>query len=446
MKDCKTVRDDLKAYLDGQLPPASRLAVRLHLARCASCRKEMKAMEQIGKELREGAGKLDAGLRARILASVPPGAPPQPEGTAIVSRWRRRPMIFWGAAAAAVISWFVLYPAFAHMQEAPVASQALQTPPVPTNSIKTLDRVQPNGRMAHMTAGGVGTASPDALSQSLPEAELKISGRRNRAMDMAMSQKDFAGSMAADGAPQASVMHQKGALLQRSAPAMLESPLPIERQVHKEAEITLQVDQIEARSEAVEQMVNGAGGFVVNNELSTGDDNLKSASLTTKVPVAKFDSVLSRLTQLGEVKAKHVTGEDLTERISDQQQTARVVQDDITATKARLHTQQKPYDREMDQENLQNLKIRIAQEQARLDLYRKMAALATITVDLHEKPKEVKAPQTTGFLGEMNDTAHVAVHSFLQAARLPVLLMIWLVAYSPVWILLALAYRYAFRS
>jgi hypothetical protein len=220
----------------------------------------------------------------------------------------------------------------------------------------------------------------------------------------------------------------------------------MERQVHKEAEITLQVDQIEPRSEEVEQMVNNAGGFVVNNELSTGDDNLKSAALTTKVPIAKFDSVLSRLSKLGEVKAKHVTGEDLTERISDQEQTTRVVQDDIAATKARLHTKQDPFQQESDQENLQNLKIRIAQERGRLDLYKKLAALATITVDLHEKPKEVKTPQSTGFLDEMNDTAHAAVHSFLQAARLPVLLMIWLLAYAPVWILLALAYRYAFRS
>ncbi|HLV80405.1 MAG TPA: DUF4349 domain-containing protein, partial [Chthonomonadaceae bacterium] len=212
------------------------------------------------------------------------------------------------------------------------------------------------------------------------------------------------------------------------------------------AEITLQVDQLEARSEAVEQMVNGVGGFVVNNELSTGDDNLKSASLTTKVPVAKFDSVLSRLSRLGEVKAKHVTGEDVTERLSDQEQATRVVRDDIAATRARLHTKQDPLEREIDQQNLEDLKIRVAQEQARLDLYRKLAALATITVDLHEKPKTGPAPQTSGFLDEMNDTAHAAVHSFLQAARLPVLLMIWLLAYAPVWILLAIAYRYAFRS
>lgn len=45
MSNCEQLRDDLKAYADGQLPPAPRLAVRMHLAHCAACREEIEIME-----------------------------------------------------------------------------------------------------------------------------------------------------------------------------------------------------------------------------------------------------------------------------------------------------------------------------------------------------------------------------------------------------------------
>ena len=72
MRDCEKIRTDLKAYLDGQLPPVPRLAVRLHLARCAGCRKEVMEMEQIGNEMRAGdTGDFTPALRTKILASLP---------------------------------------------------------------------------------------------------------------------------------------------------------------------------------------------------------------------------------------------------------------------------------------------------------------------------------------------------------------------------------------
>ena len=62
-------QDDLKAYVDGELSPVARLAVRLHLTHCASCREEIAFMGQAATELkrRETENPLDSALRARIL-------------------------------------------------------------------------------------------------------------------------------------------------------------------------------------------------------------------------------------------------------------------------------------------------------------------------------------------------------------------------------------------
>lgn len=83
------VRDDLKAFCDGELRPWQRLAVRRHLARCASCREEVQAMQQLHRDLQatsEANASLPPALRTRILAQLsseaaqasPPAEPARP--------------------------------------------------------------------------------------------------------------------------------------------------------------------------------------------------------------------------------------------------------------------------------------------------------------------------------------------------------------------------------
>ncbi len=69
-----------------------------------------------------------------------------------------------------------------------------------------------------------------------------------------------------------------------------------------------------------------------------------------------------------------------------------------------------------------------------------------MTVQLREKSKAPAVQSSGGFMDEMRDTGQAAAQSFLQAARLPILLLIWLLVYAPIWILLAIAYRYAVRT
>jgi hypothetical protein len=218
-----------------------------------------------------------------------------------------------------------------------------------------------------------------------------------------------------------------------------------ERQVHREASITVEVDNPEGRSDQVEEFVKEVGGYVASNEVSTGDDNLKTASLTVKVPVQQFDETLRKIAKLGNVKAKNVNGEDITEQTSDKQQAVRQLTTDIHDTQDKLKQRLSRSAAEEYRQDLRDMKIQIAQEQARLEMLRKMAALSTITVELHEKSKPAPPIKTGGFLDDLKETGHDAISSFMQAARLPVITLIWLLAYSPVLLLLAVTYRYAVR-
>jgi hypothetical protein len=219
-----------------------------------------------------------------------------------------------------------------------------------------------------------------------------------------------------------------------------------ERTVHRDASETVQVDNVETRSETVAQYAQTAGGFVSNNQLSTGEDDVKTANLTLKVPVAQFETVLNQVARLGEVKAKNVNGEDLTEQISDQEQSEHILRQDINTTQDELTHRLTRSGRQERLDTLRELRTRIAQTTARLKLLHKLGALSTISVELDEKPHTAPpAPKTGGFLDDMNNALHGAMSSMAQAARLPILTFIWILAYSPLWLLLIMGYRYAVR-
>jgi hypothetical protein len=218
------------------------------------------------------------------------------------------------------------------------------------------------------------------------------------------------------------------------------------RQVHREGSLTVAVDKLEAASDRVEQAVKASGGFVASNNLTTDDRGYKSADLVVRVPVARFDEMLKQFASLGSVTAKSISGEDITERVSDATQAEQVLKDAADAASRKLKsgsgTEKEIRYREAD---LRRVRIELAQTQARLGLLRKMARLSTINVSLTEKAKSAaKAPQG-GLLGDMSETNRLASAAFASAVRVPIVLIIWVLAFSPLWVPLALIYRYASR-
>jgi anti-sigma factor RsiW len=418
MRDCRALREHLKAYIDGELPTTARLTVRRHLAGCAACREEVTAMERIGSELRAGeaAATLDPGLRARILSEAPDTA------AAPAARPLRRPLAIWGAAAAAAFGWFVLVPVARNV--ATPASMA------PTASMRQSMPSPPAGGDAAMRA----PAAPAAETAPTVAGSAPALGPGGVHFSSRMHE-----SVAKDGWRSGPGRAPAAAALTAGSTAGRRLP-PAERQVVRSAEMTLAVVDLEARSERVEQMTRESGGFVAGNQLTTGEGGMKTAYLVLRVPSARFDGFLRDLARMGEVRAKNVTGEDVTERVVDENAAEQVLREEARRAQAAVRAAGAGQGW-AEQETARQARIRHRQAQDRLELLKRSAALATITLQLHEK--ERTAIQGGGFLAEMGDTGRAAVNSFLAAARVPVLALIWVVAYAPVWVPLALAYRYA---
>ncbi len=69
---CEEVREQLSAWLDGELAEAEHARVAAHLDSCAACRRELAQLTALNAALAELAAPVPSGLAERVLARVRP--------------------------------------------------------------------------------------------------------------------------------------------------------------------------------------------------------------------------------------------------------------------------------------------------------------------------------------------------------------------------------------
>jgi hypothetical protein len=464
----QSLRDDLKAYCDHELPLLRRIAVRRHLAGCESCRKEVSEMEGISNDLRTneagtGTATLDPGLREKLLAGVPEDGPHKEPVTVERPRMPVKHKLAWGATAGVIGAFFIFAqvkqfsPSYmankttmngsSHDLMAKVAAQA--GPDGDLSKVNPQDR----DRFEKMTASApmppqtilkhymrTHPQEVAAAAPASPPSGLQASaGNRDVALDWNAS------SGATRNDEKRSTESDSGYATVNSPTSALsdtgDDPL---RRVHKEGALTVEVENPETAGEEVEKRVKSAGGFVATNSLTTSDDGLRSAQMVMKVPVLQFEGIVQQITKLGEVKAKNITGEDITEKVSDENQRERVLEDETHTAEAILKQKGKKSTWQ-EQETVRDVRIQLAQARARLQMLKKMAELSTITLTLTQKSKPVP-PAATGFVPDMKATTAEALGSSLGAAATVLSFVIWFLAYAPIWLPAIFVGRYLARE
>ena len=434
---------DLKAYADNELMVLRRKTVANHLRQCAACRTEIAAMTRIANDIKtadaSSAPPLSPDLRQRLLERMGAEAPSIPTARTL-PLWRRKPLLVFGGGAASLAAFTVIFmPSLAKIR----LDEQQKTASVNKAAQAAIQHYKDYSEKFPVVAkAGEVARKPENVPETV--AETSYYG-------------DVSAVTAADGnsdAPMILATPQDFSGTSRSAPAQTEydklrslDQLMTERQVHREGSVTVAVDKLEGASDKVEQMVKASGGFVASNNLATDSDGYKSADLSVRVPIEQFDDMLKRFAALGTVTAKSISGEDITERVSDATQAEQVLKD-AAQTAARKLKNENGSEKEIRyrEADLRRVKIEYAQTQARLGLLRKMARLSTINVSLTEKAKRAaQTPTQGGFLGDLSETNRMASAAFASAIRVPVVLIIWVLAFSPLWVPLLVFYRYASR-
>ena len=174
----------------------------------------------------------------------------------------------------------------------------------------------------------------------------------------------------------------------------------IDRKVVQEAAMMLKVDNVRQRFDEIALIADGSGGFVLDSSLGTEKD-YEVASMTVRVPVDRFQEVLS--------KVRHLAIEVINEQSSSQDVTL-----DYTDLSSRLGNLEAIEQRYLTllgeaegikeiltvQDRLNGTRAEIEQTRGRLNVLENLTQLSTLKVNLRPEaafapPKQQPKPEPT---------------------------------------------------
>ena len=172
--NCRAVRENLTAYLDGELDVPARRAVDEHLARCPACRQECAALKDAWRLLDEAPAPphphLGSDFADRVLARA--------HTDAAVSPWRRftaSPVGRWVLSGAAAGFAAAIFLGGLYVTTRPAAPPALVLAPAEQECVMYLDVLKDLNALEHLelikSLQTLGPAAEvrDVLEQAAPE-------------------------------------------------------------------------------------------------------------------------------------------------------------------------------------------------------------------------------------------------------------------------------------
>lgn len=194
-------------------------------------------------------------------------------------------------------------------------------------------------------------------------------------------------------------------------------------------------------SDRLEQIIKEAGGYIESSNLSTDPDGTKSAEVVVEAPVAQFDSVLGAIQKLGSVTAKNVTGDDITTKVSDADQTEEVMENEVQQSNRYMAAKGRHATWE-DEENARHIRVELAEARARVKILHKLGELAQITVNISQTPI-APAPVQTGLISTIRGSGSAALQSMADTFGALISGLLWILAYLPLWLPIILGIRFA---
>lgn len=148
---------------------------------------------------------------------------------------------------------------------------------------------------------------------------------------------------------------------------------------------SVEVSKLEPAIEAVHKLATSLGGYVANSSLQTGENQIRSATIELKFPVANFDKVVQGLKPIGDVESVNVMAEDVTEEfvdISARVANARKLEERLIALLA--NRTGKLEEVLAVERELARVREEIERYEGRVRFLKTRAAVSTFTVTVHE--------------------------------------------------------------
>jgi hypothetical protein len=150
------------------------------------------------------------------------------------------------------------------------------------------------------------------------------------------------------------------------------------RQIIKSGELTVEVESVASAVGAIRAMALELGGYVGGSQAGNADE---AATLTLRLPAARFDDALTRLHELdGEVTAEATREQDVTGSVVDLEARIRNLNASEAQYRSLLNRASDIEDILTIQARLDEVRGQVEQLQAQLDQLSELASLSTLTV------------------------------------------------------------------
>ena len=157
---------------------------------------------------------------------------------------------------------------------------------------------------------------------------------------------------------------------------------PDDRKTIRNGAMDLIVKNPRDSSEAIRQLVERVGGFLVSSEISGGED-ASSASLTVRVPAARFEEERAAIRKLGlRVESEKLEAEDVTRQYVDQSARLRNLRAQETQYLGILKQAKTVKDTLEVSDKLNEVRGEIEQQQAEFDALSKQVETVALTISL----------------------------------------------------------------
>jgi len=210
----------------------------------------------------------------------------------------------------------------------------------------------------------------------------------------------------------------------------------IDRKIVKTGYITLEVNDITEAIASVTRVAEELDGYVVSSNES-GDKDITYGRISIRVPSDRFDEAFDKLRKLAiKVTNKRTDSQDVTEEYTDLQAQLR----NLEATEAQylelLKKAEKVEDIVAVQRELSNVRGQIERVKGRILYLERTSDMALIDVNL-QKTKPIG-----GIAWNALETLKSATRGLATFGKVLASIAIWLVIFSPVWVIVLVLVLY----
>lgn len=406
---CLMVKNELKAYIDGELGPIARWRIARHLARCVECSMEVEAMTDLTNQV-ENAGAVPAprGLKDRVLGRIHF----EPAGAAARWPYKTKPIAVIGVLLFTVIAAAVIMPTFNRAKMARtdiVGGERAILSPVP---METNPTASPSQRMAPKIAKN-------------DDFDVNIVGRvdSKTAANATVNMDEYE-----------KYRNEPGANKARSSVAT-DSFAPL--MIIKTASVSVLVKSYSQASDQAVAAARSAGGYVTDSSTNSEAGVPTSGTMTVRVPASSFERVVEQLGKMGKVTSKTMGGEDVSAEYVDLESQLRNKRAEERQYLDIMNKAKRVTDIVTVSNELYRVRGEIEEMTGRMKYLKSSATMSTVNLTLSEKEKPKPAPQ-----GMIRQSFSDALASLVGTLGSLAGLLIWLAVYSPFWALPVLGFVY----